>query len=74
MMALRKIVDEKAKIETNKDLVNADDPDIIELEAKEKVRSCWHCGSLNYLIKQQICINQGIKKQFIGRCNGKRLH
>ena len=61
---LRKIVEEKAKNEHNKDLKIGDDPDIIEADKKAKVKSCWCCGSSNCLIQQQICKRQGIKRQY----------
>ena len=38
---IRKIVEEKAKVVANKDLVIADDPDIIKYEKKQGSRSCW---------------------------------
>ena len=70
MAALRKIVDENSKDEANKDMIIAEHPDVIKLE--EKARSCWCCGTLNCLIKQQICHNQKIKRQYLGKCTGQK--
>ena len=70
MAALRKIVDENSKDEANKDMVIAEHPDVSKLE--EKARSSWCCGCLNCLIRQHICYNQKIKRQYLGKCTGQK--
>ena len=70
---LRKIAQEKSKVEANKDLVIAEDPEVMEADKKANVRSCWSCGSINCLIKQHISKTQGIKRQFLDSCKGMRM-
>ena len=38
----------------------------------EKERVCWKCAGINCYIKQQLCIKHKIKRQFVGRCQGKK--
>ena len=70
MYSFWKLVDKLSQDEANKIIVIHDHPAIVKLE--EKARSCWDCGSLNCLIKQNICAQQKIKRQTLGKCTGKK--
>jgi len=49
-------------------------PDIKEACLQEKERVCSGCASINCYVKQTLCKKHNIKKQYYGKCKGKRAN
>ena len=46
--------------------------EIVTASTAEKAKGCWECGGLNCLLKQNLCKEFKVKRQFIGGCKGKK--
>ena len=47
-------------------------PDIKDACLQDRERVCWACAGINCYIKQTLCKNHRVKRQFLGQCKGKK--